>query len=628
MSRKRWDNKEENMAARKEQFRFPSPYEVPPPEGAEGWEEMYPAHFLFTEDTKEIDDSRVWLRISSVLPFVMYPIDCSFGAGVGTANSYGIALLAIPTTWGWVGRYLNGYAYVSSSEITDPKVIEERAQIFGQRVRFIIDNWDELWHNWVEKQLKVAEELEKIRWPELKLIEDLETAGWQGRMWDEETAPSGAGLLQNFNRLKNLMYEATFMHAEPYHLALTCYMVYRDFCLKAFPGMEERIIATTLSGVEQPIMEGDFHLRELAGLAVKLGIQDIIKQKLEPEGILRKLVETDAGKKWLEKWEESKFWFHQTTGNGLYHYHVSWLDDLSIPFELLRNYISALERGERITVDREERAREAVRLFEKYRELLPTEDDKQAFTELWLGARRTAVAIEGHALYSDQRLFPIGYRKLKELGQYLHRYGIFKDPSDIRFLQFYEVEETLNDLVNYWYTHSEPLVRPLQEKIEKRKRIIKVLESYDPPSFLVGKKAKMPERITDPMVAGVWGLTREKIEEMITPPGKVTEIKGWAASPGVCEGVVKVVKDLIAELDKIEVGDIVVTSLLYPAHAGVFAKAKGLVTDDGGIMSHPAIIAREYGIPAVVGTRIGTNTLKDGMMVRLDGTNGSVTILE
>jgi pyruvate,water dikinase len=627
MSRKRWDDKEGNMTG-EERFHVPSPYGVSPPEGAEGWEEMYPAHFLFMEDTKEADESRVWLQISSILPRVMYPIDCSFGAGVGTANSYGIALLAMPTTWGWIGRYVNGYAYVSPVEITDPKVIEERAQIFGQRVRFIIDNWDELWHNWIAKQLKIAEGLEKIRWPELKLIEDLETAGWQGKMWDEEVAPSGAGLLQNFNGLKNLMYEATFMHAEPYHLALTCYMVYRDLCLRAFPGMEERIIAATLSGVEQPIMEGDFHLRELAQLAVELGIQDIIKQEIEPEEILKRLAETDAGKKWLEKWQESKFWFHQTTGNGLYHYHVSWLDALSIPFVFLRNYISALERGEKIDIDREEKAREAVRLFEGYRELLPTEEDKQVFTELWLGARRTAVAIEGHALYSDQRLFPIGYRKLKELGQYLHRYGIFEDPGDIRFLQFYEVEEILHDLVNYWYTHSEPLVRPLQDKIARRKGIIKVLESYAPPSFLVGKKAQMPERITDPMVAGVWGLTREKLEEMIRPQEKVGQIKGWAASPGVCEGVVKVVKDPVAELDKIEENDIVVTRLLYPAQAGIFAKAKGLITDDGGVMSHPAIVAREYGIPAVVGTRIGTNTLKDGMRVRLDGTNGIIAILE
>jgi pyruvate,water dikinase len=60
----------------------------------------------------------------------------------------------------------------------------------------------------------------------------------------------------------------------------------------------------------------------------------------------------------------------------------------------------------------------------------------------------------------------------------------------------------------------------------------------------------------------------------------------------------------------------------------LFSKIKAVVTDGGGVMSHPAIVSREYGIPAVVGTAIGTRNIKDGMRIKVDGTEGVVTLLE
>jgi pyruvate,water dikinase len=123
-------------------------------------------------------------------------------------------------------------------------------------------------------------------------------------------------------------------------------------------------------------------------------------------------------------------------------------------------------------------------------------------------------------------------------------------------------------------------------------------------------------------------LTSEKVEELINPPREGKELKGWAASPGVCEGVARVINDPVNEWGKIKEGDILVTSFLSPAQVAVFGKIKGLVTNGGGVMSHPAIVAREYGIPAVVGTGSATSILKDGTKIRLDGGSGSITILE
>ncbi len=616
------------MAKKEIKVLIPDPHDVPTPEGAEGWEEMYPPHWLFGKDREEGESSKFWFQMSLQFPKVQYPIDTLRTYTLSQANSYGLAMLAIPTAYGIECRILNGYEYATLSDVTDPALIGERAAIFGERVRFLVDNWDEVWRRWVERNLKLIEEIEDIEWPELKIVEDWETGGSQARLFGKDVAPSGLKLLQRWNEFKNLVFENCYMHFELLEMALACYVLYREQCLKAFPDMEERDIAITLSGVEQPIMEGDLHLRELAELAVELGVQDVIKQSLKPEEILQELGKTDPGRKWLQSWDEAKFWFHMTDGNAMYHYHTCWLDDLSIPFRFLRSYISEVEEGKKVTIVRGEGATRAVRMFEEYRDLLPTEGDKRALTEVWEAARRTAIALEGHAFYSDHWMASSIFRKVRELGQYLEKYHILKEAADIRFLNMFEIEEVLHNLVMFWYVQSEPRTKPLWDKIERRKKIMEVLENYSPPMFLVGRKAKLPERITEPMMIGLWGLTSEKVEELINPPQEVKELKGWAASPGVCEGVARVVEDPVNEWGKIKEGDILVTSFLSPSQVAVFGKIKGLVTNGGGVMSHPAIVAREYGIPAVVGTGAATSILRDGMKIRLDGGSGSITILE
>ena len=144
----------------------------------------------------------------------------------------------------------------------------------------------------------------------------------------------------------------------------------------------------------------------------------------------------------------------------------------------------------------------------------------------------------------------------------------------------------------------------------------------------MGKDAELPERITEPLMIGLWGLTKEKIIEIVSPPEKVNEIKGWPASSGVYEGPARLVKDPIAEFDRIQPGDVLVTGFFHASQSVLFSKIKAVVTDGGGVMSHPAIVSREYGIPAVVGTATGTRNIKDGMRIKVDGTEGIVTLLE
>ncbi|MCL4325761.1 MAG: phosphoenolpyruvate synthase [Candidatus Thermoplasmatota archaeon] len=106
--------------------------------------------------------------------------------------------------------------------------------------------------------------------------------------------------------------------------------------------------------------------------------------------------------------------------------------------------------------------------------------------------------------------------------------------------------------------------------------------------------------------------------------GKIL-IKGLSASPGKATGTVKVVHDL-SELKDVKEGDILVTVMTTPDMVMAMTKAKGIVTDEGGMTCHAAIVSRELGVPCIVGTKNGTSVLKDGMVVSVDGSVGSVSL--
>jgi phosphoenolpyruvate synthase/pyruvate phosphate dikinase len=107
------------------------------------------------------------------------------------------------------------------------------------------------------------------------------------------------------------------------------------------------------------------------------------------------------------------------------------------------------------------------------------------------------------------------------------------------------------------------------------------------------------------------------------PPRLIT---GVAASPGRYTGTVRIIHSE-AKFDQLRSGDVLVCAVAPPVWSVLFPRAGALVTDSGGILSNPAIIAREFGLPAVLATRIGTARLRDDQVVTVDGTTGTVEIL-
>jgi pyruvate,water dikinase len=138
----------------------------------------------------------------------------------------------------------------------------------------------------------------------------------------------------------------------------------------------------------------------------------------------------------------------------------------------------------------------------------------------------------------------------------------------------------------------------------------------------------VPDVIDDPAIVMLWGITRESLDRWLSAdsgPNK-DEIRGVAACRGVAEGIARIITT-VDHMSRLKKGDILVCQITNPTWAPIFDKIAGAVSDIGGSMSHAAIVAREYGLPAVVGTGNGTTRIKDGQRIRVDGGRGIVTIL-
>ena len=121
----------------------------------------------------------------------------------------------------------------------------------------------------------------------------------------------------------------------------------------------------------------------------------------------------------------------------------------------------------------------------------------------------------------------------------------------------------------------------------------------------------------------------EAMQKMLGMPPEPSQdpnvIQGTGASAGVVQGTVKVVKSL-SEGSKLRKGDIMVCEMTMPPWTPLFSTVSAVVADTGGVLSHCAIVSREYRMPCVVGTQIGTAVLKDGMTITVDGSTGMVRI--
>jgi phosphohistidine swiveling domain-containing protein len=434
---------------------------------------------------------------------------------------------------------------------------------------------------------------------------------------------SNVALLRSFShtlRCAEMMWQH---HFEFLLLGYGAYLTFAEFVRTALPDIPDQHISQMVAGIDVVLFRADTELRRLARLAIESDVDGAFVEGRTPAEIDAELGESDAGRAWLAELEAIKDpWFNMGTGDGLYHYYGSWHDDPSIPYASLIGHVAALKEGKDIERPTEELSRERDRLAEEYGALLDDET-RPGFEEL-LGLSRTVFPyVEEHKFYCDYWFQSRFFNKVREFGALLAKHSFIEDGEDIFHLSRHEAMQALEELSLVWSTGGPPLgPHHWPPIVARRKELIERLHEWTPPPAL----GRMPEAVSDPIVVMLWGITPQRLQQWAGSQDG-NELSGAAASPGEVEGPARVLRGL-GDLDTVRPGEILVCTITSPAWAPIFSKIVATVTDIGGIMSHAAIVSREYGLPAVVGTGTATSRIKTGQLLRVNGSDGRVTILD
>ena len=320
-------------------------------------------------------------------------------------------------------------------------------------------------------------------------------------------------------------------HTEFLMLGYGAYVVFFQFCKQAFPEISDEAVARMVAGIDVMMYRPDDELRALARMAVAAGVDDLFTEGCSPRQVLAAMTDRgEGGQAWLAAFEQAREpWFNVSTGDGFYHHHRSWADDLTVPFTALPRYVAQVRDG--VLADRPTAAlrAERERIAAEYRELLATEAERAAFDQMLGLCRRVFPYVEDHKFYCEHWFTTQFFGKIREFGALLARFGVLAEAEDVFQLHHTEVDQALSDVMLAWAAGGTPL-------------------------------------------------------------GAVCPVTA-------------------------------------PSWAPVFGKIKAAVSDIGGSMSHAAIVAREYGMPAVVGTGDATKRISTGQRVRVDGDRGIVQVL-
>jgi phosphoenolpyruvate synthase/pyruvate phosphate dikinase len=203
--------------------------------------------------------------------------------------------------------------------------------------------------------------------------------------------------------------------------------------------------------------------------------------------------------------------------------------------------------------------------------------------------------------------WPVMRRMLLELGRHLTEAGAVEKPADVFWLRRDELEDTAASL-----DAGETDLASLADTVEQRRMLWRGQRRVTPPQLL-------PEN--------AWLKAFEEFMPAASEEQTGDTIKGVAASGGQVTARARVLSGP-ADFGQMQPGEVLVAGITTPAWTSLFAMASAVVTDVGGPLSHSSIVAREYDIPAVLGTGVATRRIQSGQIVQVDGDAGTVTLLD
>ena len=486
-----------------------------------------------------------------------------------------------------MNKVINGYIYSAMVPAVAPEEMEaqgERSQEqVGMRLARLEESWNEEWLPEIKEHLAF--------WDAFDL---------QGATTEDLRAHFEV-TLERANRL----WLIHFQIVTPVYMAMG---LFDDLYHELFEDEGTFDSYQLLGGFDNKTLEVNRALWDLSRRAAEVPeVRRVLEEKASAE-VVAALGESVAGQAFLGELRA----FLETCGQRGPTWSLSqpsWIEDPQPVILNLQDYVVQTERDPRIQQatmvgEREQAVAAARQRLQGY----PQQAVEQ-FEFLLKASQMAIVLTEDHGYWIDFNSMYRVRRVIMELGRRFTEVGVLAEADDIFHLELDEVSRAAIDLPE----------GDLRAQVEERRATLAHFQSVSPPRRLGADYGPPPDN----------ALTRSFGKFFVLPPEPQDEegiLKGNAGSPGKVQGPARVIRSL-EQAEALQQGDVLVAETTSPPWTPLFGTAAAIVTDTGGILSHCAVVAREYRIPAVVGTGAATAAISDGQIVEVDGDNGIVKIV-
>lgn len=370
-----------------------------------------------------------------------------------------------------------------------------------------------------------------------------------------------------------------------------------QYLLKRFLGEEEasKAYPVLISGLKHKTSETNERLLQLAAIIqASPRLRSIILET--PSETLYQRLKADTDPETKKFMNELELFFKDFGARGFTRepYYPRWYEAPQYVFDILKTLVQ--DQNLTVKKNRVEELKLKKDIEQKIRSQ-PFGWLKWKLFSIILGFARTYIVFRENQRFNLDRWITMNRRIYLEIGKNFQKRGLLKEPQEIFFLRKHEIQKLASEKCS-----KEEEIR-IRQLISQRKAEFLKYEHITPPKFLYGS-----EEMDDP----------EKSFDIV--------LHGIPASGGIYTGRVRVL-DRVENICQVRSGEILVVSRTDPGWTPVFSKIGGLITETGGVLSHGAVVSREYGIPAVTNVQNACQILRTGQIVMIDGFKGIVRII-
>ena len=504
---------------------------------------------------------------------------------------YGAETLSLPTTHGWDVRFIKGYPYITAIQTTEDEK-KAREPYFREKIKPFLEDFDGIWEGYKKELMdlyqKAKESIGLKKWEDIRRLSNIELLSFF------------LDFTYVINRREGEIH--MIMMSPSYYINGFFQQMWKEVFDRDAP--IDPKFSKLMAGFENQDIKVLREMWQLSRKTLDMGIEEVFETS-DHEMTLRMLAKSDKGKEWLEEYHEFLS-IHGWRCERMHAYDTpAWVEKPSLALNRVKmlmkqkSFTFDAERN-RIVAEREKAEREV--LEEVPRKL------RAPFQMLMKAAQRSGYWSEDHTYFCDFYIGALGRLVVTEFGRRFFEAKCIDSPDDIHFLHPNEIRKA-----------SIPMGKiNLRPYVERRKKAWEANTKTEPAPFY-GDIEKAQEVLkSDPTlsVSSQVPIVREELK---------ADLYGAAAAPGVFEGKARVIMTA-DELPEMKRGEILVAPGTSAAWTAAFNIINGLVTDGGGALSHPVIMAREYGIPCVAGCVEATQKIRTGMTIRIDGDLGVVYI--